>query len=58
VVVVKATSVLMDAEKANECEENAGEFWDKFYSIHKYRFFKEKNCLFTEFPDLAPGCSS
>merc|ERR1719341_41622 len=45
----------MDAEKAEEYEEKAGEFWDKFYSIHQNRFFKERNWLFTEFPDLAPG---
>jgi SAM-dependent methyltransferase len=53
-MVDKATSVLMDAEKAKECEEKAGEFWDKFYSVHQNRFFKERNWLFTEFPDLAP----
>merc|ERR1719341_1042540 len=45
----------MAAEKAVEYEEKAGEFWDKFYSIHQNRFFKERNWLFTEFPDLAPG---
>jgi len=54
-VLDKTTSVLMDAEKGNGCEEKAGEFWDKFYSIHQNRFFKERNWLFTEFPDLAPG---
>jgi len=53
--VDKATSTLMAAEKAEEYEEKAGEFWDKFYSIHQNRFFKERNWLFTEFPDLAPG---
>ena len=54
-MVDKATSVLMDAEKAQEFEDKAGLFWDKFYSVHQNRFFKERNWLFTEFPDLAPG---
>ena len=54
-VVDKANSVLMDAEKANECEEKATEFGDKFYSIHQNRFFNERNWLFTEFLDPAPG---
>jgi len=53
-VVDKASSTLMEVEKAEEYEEKAGEFWDKFYSIHQNRFFKERNWLFTEFPDLAP----
>ena len=54
-MVNKATSVLMDMEIAREYEDKAGEFWDKFYSVHQNRFFKERNWLFTEFPDLAPG---
>jgi len=54
-VVDKAATILMEREKADECEEKSGEFWDKFYSIHQNRFFKQRNWLFTEFPDLAPG---
>ena len=54
-MVDKATSVLMDVEIAREYEDKAGEYWDKFYSVHQNRFFKERNWLFTEFPDLAPG---
>ena len=41
-VLDKTTSVLMDAEKGNGCEEKAGEFWEKFYSIHQNRFLKER----------------
>jgi hypothetical protein len=42
---VVATSTLMAPEKAEKYEKKAGEFWDKFYSIHQNRFFKERNCV-------------
>ena len=38
---VVATSTLMAPEKY---EKKAGEFLDKFYSIHHIRLFKEWNC--------------
>ena len=44
---VVATSTLMAPEKAEKYEKKAGEFWDKFYSIHQNRFFKEWNCART-----------
>merc|ERR1719283_605606 len=47
--------ILVEEELAKEYESNAGQFWDKFYSVHQNRFFKERNWLFTEFPDLAPN---
>ena len=40
-------ATLMAPEKAEKYEKNAGEFWDKFYSIHQNRFFKEWNCART-----------
>ena len=41
---VVATSTLMAPEEAEKYEKKAGEFLDKFYSIHHIRLFKEWNC--------------
>ena len=35
---VVATSTLMAPEKAEKYEKKAGEFWDKYYSIHQNNF--------------------
>jgi len=43
---------------AVEYEEKSDEFWDKFYNIHQNRFFKNRNWLLTEFPELSPSGQS
>ncbi len=48
----KNSTVHVDSARANELEQNAGDYWNKFYGIHENKFFKDRNWLFTEFPEL------
>lgn len=47
--------VKVDAALKDQYEEEAAQYWDKFYGIHSNRFFKDRHWLFVEFPELLPG---
>ena len=50
--VLASSRTRVEEARAEDLEKKAAEYWDKFYSVHQNRFFKERNWLFTEFPDL------
>lgn len=49
----------MDSEKRDNLETQAWSYWDEFYGVHKNKFFRDRNWLFSEFPELESpyGCS-
>ncbi len=44
---------LVPESRRQDLEDRASEHWDGFYSVHENRFFKDRNWLFTELPELA-----
>ncbi len=50
-IEANATEKLSE-ERRLALEKDASGNWDKFYGIHANRFFKDRNWLFTELPEL------
>ncbi len=51
-MVEENSAAPLSEERRRQLEEEAGVNWDKFYGIHANRFFKDRNWLFTELPEL------
>ncbi|XP_004375580.1 tRNA N(3)-methylcytidine methyltransferase METTL8, mitochondrial [Trichechus manatus latirostris] len=47
-----AVRVLLEEQVKYESE--ASKYWDTFYKIHKNKFFKNRNWLLREFPEILP----
>ncbi|XP_037075160.1 tRNA N(3)-methylcytidine methyltransferase METTL2-like isoform X1 [Pollicipes pollicipes] len=45
-------SVKAEPDKVQQLVESPNVFWDAFYDQHDNKFFKDRNWLFTEFPEL------
>uniref|UniRef100_A0A8C6S2N0 tRNA N(3)-cytidine methyltransferase n=1 Tax=Nannospalax galili TaxID=1026970 RepID=A0A8C6S2N0_NANGA len=42
-------------EEQVKLESDANKYWDTFYKIHKNNFFKNRNWLLREFPEILPA---
>lgn len=43
---------VLTSEGLNEIEEKAKDKWEDFYRVHNDRFFKDRQWIFTEFPEI------
>ena len=51
-MVTKNSAEKLSENSVKQLQKGASENWNKFYNIHNNRFFKDRNWLFTEFPEL------
>ncbi|KAM3921413.1 tRNA N(3)-cytidine methyltransferase METTL2A [Leptodactylus fuscus] len=56
--VLENSSQPLPPEQQEEYENKASNFWDDFYTIHENKFFKDRQWLFTEFPELSSSYKS
>ncbi|XP_013374224.1 PREDICTED: methyltransferase-like protein 8 isoform X2 [Chinchilla lanigera] len=52
--VEENSAVRVTQEEQVKYENEASKYWDTFYKIHKNKFFKNRNWLLREFPEILP----
>lgn len=49
---IENSCVQIPLEERDKYDKEAGKYWDEFYKTHQNKFFKDRNWLFFEFPEL------
>uniref|UniRef100_A0A673TZE3 Methyltransferase like 8 n=1 Tax=Suricata suricatta TaxID=37032 RepID=A0A673TZE3_SURSU len=52
--VEENSAVRVLLEEQVKYENEASKYWDTFYKVHKNKFFKDRNWLLREFPEIIP----
>nr|XP_020017448.1 methyltransferase-like protein 8 isoform X2 [Castor canadensis] len=52
--VEENSAVRVELEEQVKYDTEASKYWDTFYKIHKNKFFKNRNWLLREFPEILP----